>query len=146
MVDLYCVTFRCTAQWFSSACINVLFRMLLPMVYHRTLTIAPRTAHRTLMFIHPVCDSSRLLISDLPSIPPHPSPRWQQVCALWVCRRLWIQHIDLRQTTGKHLQKLYLPLMINMSGSPFTLCAFWLPCFFCYAKNSETIRIFYDSK
>ena len=74
IVGLQCVSFWCTAKWFSYTyvCIYIFFSI---MVYYRMLNIVPCAIRRTLLFIYFTFSSLYLLISNsqfIPSSPPFP--------------------------------------------------------------------------
>ena len=65
IVDLQCcVSFKCTAKWFSYKSIYILFPIFSIMDYHRILNIALCAMQQTLLFILPTYTSLHLLIPN----------------------------------------------------------------------------------
>ena len=89
IVDLRCcVNFCYTVKWLSFT-YTFFFVFFSTVVYHRVLNRQyPVLYRRTLLFSHPIYNSSNLLIPNSQFFLPHPLPLWQRpVCSLclWIC-------------------------------------------------------------
>ena len=83
-----CVNFCYTVKWLSFT-YTFFFVFFSTVVYHRVLNRQyPVLYRRTLLFSHPIYNSSNLLIPNSQFFLPHPLPLWQRpVCSLclWIC-------------------------------------------------------------
>ena len=67
------VSFRGAAKWLSYSHIYIIFILFSIVVYYRVFNVAPCPIYsRTLLLIHPICNSLYLLIPNSQPILPHP--------------------------------------------------------------------------